>query len=185
MIVTHALTKRFGKTRAVSDLSFTVTPGVVTGFLGPNGSGKSTTMRMILGLDAPDSGSATVNGSAYRDLRWPLREVGALLDAKAFHPGRRARNQLHCLAKTNDIPPAASTRCSTSSGSAVSRAREPGSSRSAWGSASASPARCWAIPASCSSTSRSTASIPKASAGSATCCAGWPPKGARCSCPAT
>jgi ABC-2 type transport system ATP-binding protein len=106
MIVTHALTKRFGATRAVSDLSFTVTPGVVTGFLGPNGSGKSTTMRMILGLDAPDSGSATVNGSAYRDLRWPLREVGALLDAKAFHPGRRARDQLLCLAKTNDIPAA-------------------------------------------------------------------------------
>jgi ABC-2 type transport system ATP-binding protein len=104
MIVTRELTKRYGKTVAVDGLGFTVRPGVVTGFLGPNGSGKSTTMRMILGLDVPDSGSATVNGSPYRDLRWPLREVGALLDAKAFHPGRSARNHLRCLAKTNDIP---------------------------------------------------------------------------------
>jgi ABC-2 type transport system ATP-binding protein len=104
MIVTHALTKRYGKTVAVDSLSFSVTPGVVTGFLGPNGSGKSTTLRMILGLDVPDAGSATVNGTAYATLRWPLREVGALLDAKAFHPGRSARNHLRCLAKTNDIP---------------------------------------------------------------------------------
>ncbi len=104
MIVTHALTKRYGKTVAVDSLSFSVTPGVVTGFLGPNGSGKSTTLRMILGLDVPDAGSATVNGTAYATLRWPLREVGALLDAKAFHPGRSARNHLRCLAKTNGIP---------------------------------------------------------------------------------
>jgi len=106
MIVTYGLTKRYGKRLAVDSLSFSVVPGVVTGFLGPNGSGKSTTMRMILGLDVPDSGSSTVNGAAYRALRWPLREVGALLDAKAFHPGRSARNHLRCLAKTNDIPAA-------------------------------------------------------------------------------
>ncbi len=106
MIVTHGLTKRYGKTLAVDDLSFTVTPGVVTGFLGPNGSGKSTTMRMILGLDVPDAGSALVNGCAYGELSWPLREVGALLDAKAFHPGRSARNHLRWLAQTNDIPAA-------------------------------------------------------------------------------
>ncbi len=104
MIVTEGLTKRYGKTVAVDRLSFSVTPGVVTGFLGPNGSGKSTTMRMILGLDVPDSGTATVNGTSFDELRWPLREVGALLDAKAFHPGRSARNHLRCLAKTNDIP---------------------------------------------------------------------------------
>src|SRR6202046_2119481 len=103
MIVTHGLTKRYGNTGAVDDLSFSVTPGVVTGFLGPNGSGKSTTMRMILGLDLPDGGTAYVNGSAYADLSWPLREVGALLDAKAFHPGRTARNHLRWLAQTNDI----------------------------------------------------------------------------------
>jgi ABC-2 type transport system ATP-binding protein len=104
MIVTHGLTKRYGNTVAVDDLSFSVTPGVVTGFLGPNGSGKSTTMRMILGLDLPDGGTAYINGSAYADLSWPLREVGALLDAKAFHPGRTARNHLRWLAQTNDIP---------------------------------------------------------------------------------
>jgi len=106
MIVTHQLTKRYGKNVAVDGLSFTVAPGRVTGFLGPNGSGKSTTMRMILGLDVPDAGSSTVHGVPYRQLRWPLREVGALLDAKAFHPGRSARNHLRCLAKTNDIPAA-------------------------------------------------------------------------------
>ncbi len=106
MIVTHQLTKRYGKNVAVDGLSFTVAPGLVTGFLGPNGSGKSTTMRMILGLDVPDAGSSTVQGVPYRQLRWPLREVGALLDAKAFHPGRSARNHLRCLAKTNDIPAA-------------------------------------------------------------------------------
>jgi ABC-2 type transport system ATP-binding protein len=103
MIVTNGLTKRYGKTLAVDDLSFTVTPGVVTGFLGPNGSGKSTTMRMIMGLDAPDAGRAMVNGVRYDELRWPLREVGALLDAKAFHPGRSARNHLRILARTNEI----------------------------------------------------------------------------------
>src|SRR5580700_7664302 len=103
MIVTRGLTKRYGKTVAVDGLSFTVTPGVVTGFLGANGSGKSTTMRMIMGLDVPDAGTATVNGLLYDELRWPLREVGALLDAKAFHPGRTARNHLRCLASTNDI----------------------------------------------------------------------------------
>ncbi len=104
MIATHGLTKRFGKTLAVNDLSFSVTPGVVTGFLGPNGSGKSTTMRMIMGLDRPDAGQATVRGVPYADLRWPLREVGALLDAKAFHPGRSARKHLLALAQTNDVP---------------------------------------------------------------------------------
>ena len=106
MIVTNGLTKRFGKTPAVEDLTFTVTPGVVTGFLGPNGSGKSTTMRMIMGLDVPDGGRALVNGLLYQELRWPLREVGALLDAKAFHPGRSARDHLRCLARSNAIPAA-------------------------------------------------------------------------------
>jgi len=106
MIVTSGLTKRYGKTVAVDGLSFTVPSGVVTGFLGPNGSGKSTTMRMIMGLDVPDAGTATVNGLVYDELRWPLREVGALLDAKAFHPGRTARQHLRWLAKSNEIPEA-------------------------------------------------------------------------------
>ena len=104
MIVTRGLTKRYGKTVAVDGLSFTVPSGVVTGFLGPNGSGKSTTMRMIMGLDVPDAGAATVNGLLYDELRWPLRDVGALLDAKAFHPGRTARQHLRWLAKSNEIP---------------------------------------------------------------------------------
>jgi ABC-2 type transport system ATP-binding protein len=105
MISARRLTKRYQNQLAVSDLSFGVVPGVVTGFLGPNGSGKSTTMRMIMGLDTPTSGSALVYGKPYHELRWPLREVGALLDAKAFHPARSAYNHLLQMAQTNDIPP--------------------------------------------------------------------------------
>mgnify|MGYP006273789363 CR=1 FL=1 len=101
--VTH-LTKRFGERTAVSDLTFSVRPGVVTGFLGPDGSGKSTTMRMILGLNRPTSGTATINGKKYNELQYPLREVGALLDAKSLHPGRSARNHLRSLATSNSIP---------------------------------------------------------------------------------
>jgi ABC-2 type transport system ATP-binding protein len=98
------LTKRFGKTVAVDHLSFDVKSGVVTGFLGPNGAGKSTTMRMILGLDNPNSGSVAVNGRSYRDLPAPMREVGALLDAKAVHGGRTAYQHLHWLAQAGQIP---------------------------------------------------------------------------------
>ena len=104
MIKIDHLTKRYGKTLAVDDLDFEVRPGVVTGFLGPNGSGKSTTMRIILGLDHPTKGSATIEGKRYGELRDPLHEVGALLDAKAIHPGRSARNHLRALAASNRIP---------------------------------------------------------------------------------
>jgi ABC-2 type transport system ATP-binding protein len=104
VIEVRSVTKRFNDTVAVDDLSFVVTPGQVTGFLGPNGSGKSTTMRIIMGLDAPDAGSATVNGRRYADLPLPLREVGALLEARAIHPGRSAFNHLWFLARSNDIP---------------------------------------------------------------------------------
>jgi ABC-2 type transport system ATP-binding protein len=104
MITAHFLTKRFGTTTAVDNLTFEVPPGLVTGFLGPNGSGKSTTMRMIMGLDLPTSGSALIAGKPFCELAWPLREVAALLDAKAFHPARTARNHLRWLALTNDIP---------------------------------------------------------------------------------
>jgi ABC-2 type transport system ATP-binding protein len=97
------LTKRYGPILAVDDLSFTVAAGQVTGFLGPNGSGKSTTMRMIVGLDAPTSGQVTVAGRSYGELRFPLREVGALLDASAVHPGRTARDHLAWLAASNEI----------------------------------------------------------------------------------
>ena len=103
MIEARGLVKRYGSTVAVSDLSFSIRPGLVTGFLGPNGAGKTTTMRMILGLDAPTRGSVTVDGRSYRDLPAPMREVGALLDAKALHGGRRARDHLLCLAQSNGI----------------------------------------------------------------------------------
>ena len=102
-IEVRGLTKRYGKTVAVDDLSFEVRPGRVTGFLGPNGAGKSTTLRMILGLDNPSSGSALVNGRAFAYHHNPLTEVGALLDPKAFHPGRSALNHLRCLALANGI----------------------------------------------------------------------------------
>jgi ABC-2 type transport system ATP-binding protein len=105
VIEAHGLTKRYGPITAVDQLSFDVRPGVVTGFLGPNGSGKSTTMRLILGLDAADHGTVKVAGRAYHDLPFPLREVGALLEAKAFHPGRSARAHLQALAASNAIAP--------------------------------------------------------------------------------
>ncbi|HVQ93324.1 MAG TPA: ATP-binding cassette domain-containing protein [Mycobacteriales bacterium] len=97
------LTKHYGRVAAVDGLSFTVRPGLVTGFVGPNGAGKSTTMRMILGLDAPDRGTALIGGRPYRSLRSPLRQVGALLDAGALHPGRRARDHLLWLAQSNGL----------------------------------------------------------------------------------
>jgi ABC-2 type transport system ATP-binding protein len=103
MIEVRGLTKRYGATVAVDDLSFDVLPGRVTGFLGPNGAGKSTTMRAILGLDAPSSGQVRVAGRRYGQLSWPLREVGALLDANAVHGGRSAASHLWCIAKSNGI----------------------------------------------------------------------------------
>ncbi len=103
MIEATALTKRYGATLAVDDLTFQVHPGKVTGFLGPNGAGKSTTMRMVLGLDAPTSGSVTVNGRPYGQYRRPMFEVGALLEARAIHGGRSAYNHLLCLAQSNGI----------------------------------------------------------------------------------
>ena len=104
MIVAENLSKSFGAKRAVADVSFTVQPGKVTGFLGPNGAGKSTTMRMIVGLDRPTGGRVTVNGRPYAQMRSPLTEVGVLLDAKAVHTGRTARNHLRAMAATHGIP---------------------------------------------------------------------------------
>jgi ABC-2 type transport system ATP-binding protein len=104
MIEVRGLTKRYGEKTAVDGLTFGIEPGKVTGFLGPNGAGKTTTMRCILGLDYPDAGTITVDGRDYRDLAYPMREVGALLDAKAVHGGRSAYNHLLCLAQTNNLP---------------------------------------------------------------------------------
>ena len=103
MIELRGLTKTFGSTRAVDDLTCTIEPGVVTGFLGPNGAGKSTTMRMILGLDRPTAGTATIGGHRYHDLPHPLRTVGALLDAKQVHPNRTARNHLRWMVASNRL----------------------------------------------------------------------------------
>jgi ABC-2 type transport system ATP-binding protein len=104
MIELAGLTKVFGRTRAVDDLTCSVESGMVTGFLGPNGAGKSTTMRLILGLDHPTAGNATIDGRRYRELSDPLRTVGALLDASQTHPNRSARNHLRWIAATNRIP---------------------------------------------------------------------------------
>jgi ABC-2 type transport system ATP-binding protein len=104
MIEARGLVKHYRSVSAVDNLSFDVRPGTVTGFLGPNGAGKSTTMRMIVGLDRPDAGQVKIAGKRYADLRWPMREVGAMLEAKAFHPGRTARGHLSALAASNQIP---------------------------------------------------------------------------------
>ena len=131
MIEARGLTKRYASTLAVNDLGFTVHPGVVTGFLGPNGAGKTTTMRMILGLDSPSAGTVTTNGQPYAQLARPMREVGALLEARAVHGGRSARNHLRCLAQTNDIPERRVDECSVSSGWPTWPGKGPGDSRSA------------------------------------------------------
>jgi ABC-2 type transport system ATP-binding protein len=104
MIEVRGLSKRYGEKVAVNNLSFDVVPGKVTGFLGPNGAGKTTTMRLMLGLDYPNAGTVTIDGKPYASLANPMREVGALLDAKAVHGGRSAYNHLLCLAQTNNLP---------------------------------------------------------------------------------
>ena len=104
MIEAEGLTKRYGDTLAVDNLSFSVAPGKITGFLGPNGAGKTTTMRLILGLDRPTAGRVTINGKPFDQAVRPMREVGALLDAKAMHGGRSAYNHLLCLAQSNNLP---------------------------------------------------------------------------------
>jgi ABC-2 type transport system ATP-binding protein len=104
MIEVRGLTKRYGAKVAVDNLSFGIEPGRVTGFLGPNGAGKTTTMRCILGLDYPNEGTVTIDGKVYGDMAFPMREVGALLEAKAVHGGRSAYNHLLCLAQTNGLP---------------------------------------------------------------------------------
>jgi ABC-2 type transport system ATP-binding protein len=103
-IEVNGIRKRYGSTVAVDRLSFSVRPGEVTGFVGPNGAGKSTTMRVILGLDRPEEGTALIGGQPYRKLRTPLVTVGALLDAGAIHPGRRARDHLLWMARSNGLP---------------------------------------------------------------------------------
>ena len=132
MIEIHALTKQYGGTTAVDDLTFTVRPGMVTGFLGPNGAGKSTTMRMILGLDAPTRGSVTVNGKPYQAHTAPMHELGGMLDARAVHPARSAfAPPARARADLRHRAAGGWTRSSTRSGSGRWRAGRPAGSRSA------------------------------------------------------
>ena len=127
MIEARDLSKRYGGKLAVDHLSFTVTPGKVTGFLGPNGAGKSTTIRLLLGLDRPETGQASIGGRPYRDLADPLRTVGVLPEAKAAHSGRTARNHLLCLAQTQGLPPDRVDQVISMAGpSAVARRRAGG-----------------------------------------------------------
>jgi ABC-2 type transport system ATP-binding protein len=131
------LHKRFGSTIALDGMTFAVRPGVITGFVGPNGAGKSTTMRVILGLDAADAGAALIGGRPYRQLRQPLRQVGALLDASALQPARTGRNHLLWLAH--------STRCSGCAVYGRRPAGRPAATRSGCGNGWGLPRRCWAI----------------------------------------
>ena len=146
MIEARNITKRYGEKIAVDDLSFTVKPGIVTGFLGPNGAGKSTAMRLILGLDAPTRGRVTVNGKLYRDHAAPLHEVGTMLEAQAIHTGRSACNHLLALRRPT-ASPAPGRRGDRPRGPAGGR-QEAGrrASRSGWASGSASRRRCSATP---------------------------------------
>ena len=187
MIVTHGLTKRYGKTLAVDDLSFDVTPGVVTGFLGPNGSGKSTTMRMIMGLDVPDAGIGARQRLPLRGAPLAAPRGGCPARRQGVPPGPE-RPQPPALAGPDQRHPRGARIDEVLDiVGLTSVADQPGREVLArhGAAARASPAPSSATPASCSSTSRSTASTPRGSAGSATCCGTWPPRGGRCSSPAT
>ncbi|OUE08608.1 putative ABC transporter ATP-binding protein YxlF [Clavibacter michiganensis] len=185
MIVAENLTKRYGAKTAVDGVSFTVQPGMVTGFLGPNGAGKSTTMRMIVGLDAPTSGSVTVNGRRYRDLQAPLHEVGALLDAKAVHTGRSAFNHLLAMAATHGIPRSRVDEVIEMTGLQPVAKKRVGGFSLGMGQRLGIAVALLGTRARSSSTSPSTASTPRASSGCATSRATSPARAARCSCPRT
>ena len=184
-IEVSGLRKRFGSAMALDGLSFTVQPGQVTGFVGPNGAGKSTTMRVILGLDALDEGTALVGGRPYRSLRRPLQHVGALLDAGALQASRTGRNHLLWLAHSQGLTgrrvDQVLDQVGLQSAPSVGRAAIRWACDSDWGS----PPRCSATRRRSSSTNRSTGWTRRASSGSAHCCARWPTKAARSWCPAT
>ncbi len=159
------VTKRFNEVTAVSDFSARVEPGAVTAFLGPNGAGKTTTLRILLGQVRPTSGTATIGGVAYAELRQPLRTIGAVLEETAYRPRRTASRQLTIAAKANGIRLARVDEVISWSAWRAKRTRASAGSRSACASASASPTRCSATPERSCSTSRRTVSTPRASAG--------------------
>src|SRR5665811_1213323 len=185
MIRAMGLTKSYGEKVVVDDLSFEVNPGTFTGFIGPNGAGKSTTMRMLIGLDHPDAGTATISGLPYPDLKDPMREVGVLIEAKAFHATRTARNHLRMLAAAGDISRARIDEVLEMVGLTGEADRSPPVTPWAWPNASG-----WLWPSSeirgfSSSTSRQMDLTQKGSPGCATCCARWPMMAAACSSRAT
>ncbi len=165
MIELAGLTKVFGRTRAVDDLTCSIEPGVVTGFLGPNGAGKTTTMRMILGLDHPTSGTATIDGKPYRELSDPLRHVGALLDAKQTHPNRSVRAHLRWIAATHRLPVSRVDEVLDMVGLTTVAAKKAGTLSLGMSQRLGIAAACSATRRCCCSTSRSTAWIRRASAG--------------------
>ena len=145
MIRIENLVKTFGPKRAVDGVSFNVERGEVLGFLGPNGAGKSTTMRMVMGLDRPTSGTVTVNGKPYAEHRSPLSEAGALLDAKAVHPGRSARSHLRTMAATHEIPASRVTEVIEMTGLATVAGKRVGGVSLGTGQRLGSLRRCWVI----------------------------------------
>src|SRR5215467_638699 len=176
MIEVENLSKRYGETLAVDGLDFVVRPGVVTGFLGPNGAGKSTTMRMIAGLDEPTAGRVRVNGRDYRAAPAPMAELGILLEARAVHTGRSARNHLLALAQTNGVSRRRVEELIDMAGLGDVAGKRVGGFSWGWASGWASPRRCWVIPASWSWTSRSTGWIRRGCCGSGTWSRGLPAK---------
>ena len=185
MIEARNLTKRYGNKLAVSDVSFTVKPGIVTGFLGPNGAGKSTTMRLIVGLDAPTGGEVRVNGRRYADFRAPLHEVGLLLEARSVQGGRSAYNHLMALAQTHGIGRARVKQLIDLVGLAEVENKRAGGFSLGMGQRLGIAAALLADPARGASMSRSTGSTPRGSGGHATSSRTSPMRVAPCSFPRT
>ncbi len=185
MIEVRGLTKRYRNRSVVDDLSFRVRPGVVTGFFGPTGSGKTTTARVILGLTQPSRGTATIDGRCYRDIRHPLREIGALIDPGAVNPNRTAVEHLRWLDAGSRLPAGRAEEVLGVVGLASASGRKVGGFSLGCASDSASPPRSSVTRPSWSSTSRSTGWIQKESAGCVRSLRHWPLKAGRSSCPAT
>ena len=185
MIEVHNLAKHYGRAVAVDGLSFTVRPGRVTGFLGPNGAGKSTTMRVILGLDGPTAGRATIGGQPYARLRRPLHQVGALLDAGAVHGGRTARNHLLALAASNRISRRRVTEVLGTVGLDSAADKQVGGFSLGMKQRLGIAAALLGDPGVLMFDEPVNGLDPRVLPGSAACSIRWPPRAARCSCPAT
>lgn len=185
MIEVSGLSKTFGQTKAVDQLSFIVRPGTVTGFLGPNGAGKSTTMRMILGLDNPTSGQALINGQRYSSLVRPLTKVGALLDANWVHPNRSAQAHLRWLAASNKLPRKRVDEVLDTVGLTAVAGKAVGKFSLGMKQRLGLAGAILGDPEVLLFDEPVNGLDPEASSGSANSCRAWPPPGGRCSCPRT